>query len=65
MCDQVLSEDIPIDLHDGHGNIWITKPRLQRKDAKSAKFLIVFIKDFLCVLCVFALKNSLVDDTNE
>jgi len=34
MCDQVLSEDIPIDFHDGHGK---HKHHFHRKDAKNAE----------------------------
>jgi hypothetical protein len=34
---------------------------IHRKDAKNAKFLIVSNKEFLCVLCVFALKSVFMD----
>jgi hypothetical protein len=34
--------------------VFINKHFFYRRDAKSAKCLIVFIKDFLCVLCVSA-----------
>jgi len=34
----------------------------QRKDAKNAKCFIIFVKEFLCVLCVFAVKTVFMDE---
>jgi hypothetical protein len=47
MCDQVLSEDIPIDLHVGHGK---HKRHFQRKDAKNAEKIFNENNLILCTL---------------
>jgi rubredoxin len=36
--------------------------RFHRKDAKNAKCFIVFIREFLCVLCVFAVKSVFMNE---
>jgi hypothetical protein len=38
------------------------KKQTHRKDAKNAKLLCVFVKEFLCVLCVSAVKTVFMDE---
>ena len=40
------------------GNKLNAKPQ---RDAKNAKYSIVFVNEFLCVLCVFAVKTVFID----
>jgi len=38
------------------------KKQTHRKDAKNAKLLCVFVKEFLCVLCISAVKTVFMDE---